>query len=89
MRDKRENEYNRTKVQDRRQQAETVKKTETFQMNFNQSPRIIETINGRIFQTHDSYLNQKMRANKNRLAAVSHCVTRRGINNSLCLEVRG
>ena len=49
MRDKRENEYNRTKVQDRRQQAETVKKTETFQMNFNQSPRIIEAINGRLF----------------------------------------
>lgn len=89
MKDKRENEYNRTKVSDRRTASRVVKKQAGFEHNVNRSPRIIEAAAGSMYRRPDSYMNKKLRANMTRAAAVSSSMAMRGVNNSLCLEVRG
>ena len=42
-----------------------------------------------MYQKHNSYINQKLRNNMMRLSRLSTMVADRGMNHSVCLEVRG
>lgn len=63
MQDKMENEYNRTKIEDRRGVLENALKKEKFQMNVKGNLRIIETLDGASHVKRNSYVNQKLRDN--------------------------
>ena len=62
MKDKLENEYNRTTVEDRSSNfnaaALKTDKDVKFKANIERSPRVIEVLDGQIFRKHDSYLNR-------------------------------
>ena len=45
MKDRMENEYNRTKVEDRRGVMEEVSRKKTFCLNKTRGPRIVESLN--------------------------------------------
>lgn len=56
MRDE-ENEYNRTKIQDRHGMLIQTNRKETCQLNKSRSPRILETLDGQSLVKRGNYLN--------------------------------
>jgi hypothetical protein len=68
MRDKRENEYNRTNVQDRRIADNRVEKKDGFTRNVNKSPRVFETKGA---AKRQNYLNEQLRGNITRVMGLS------------------
>ena len=66
MQDKMENEYNRTKVEDRRGVLENALRKEKFAMNVNGTVRLLESLDNGAHVKRGSYLNSKIRENRRR-----------------------
>jgi hypothetical protein len=84
-----ENEVSWANLHSRAKEIGMKGKREHFDLNRNQSPRIIQNIAGRANRSQNSYLNQKLRANMNRAMHVSHGVAVRGAHANIQLEVCG
>ena len=89
MKDKMENEYNRTKVQDRRNILENALTKDKFNLNQTKAPRIIENLSNRANINRDSYLNKKIRANLMRASKLNPVLSKLGAGGVVSLQVRG
>lgn len=85
MKDKKENEYNRTKVQDRRNVLENTLVKERFDLNQRRAPRIIDNMSNASVLSRDSYLNKKIRANISRARALNPVLSQLGCSGVVSL----
>ena len=86
-----ENEYNRTKIEDRHGMLkfDASASKNKFTMNRNKTARIFESFSGASHCRKSSYLNQRLRENRNRAMQISHGIAVQGTSSTLGLEARG
>lgn len=88
MKEKFENEYNRTRIRDRFGKSYNEEDSK-FDINQAHKPRIVEVMNAKSQFRKDSYLNMKLRQNMARTCAFNKSIAARRNNNTICLEARG
>ena len=89
MQDKMENEYNRTKIEDRRGVLENALRKEKFSLNVKENLRVIESLDGKTHVKRNSYVNTKIRDNINRASQVQKGMLERGAAGVAMLAIRG